>query len=264
MKMSRPVAANTGARVVFVATEGFGKTSCGALADKPVILMTPDELGYLTLFSHGLVPECPVFQPKTWPEVLASIESVARDPEDRKTLVLDAMVGLESLCARWVCQENFAGDWGEKGFQAWGRGTAIVAREFPSILPRLTACARKGLNVLVLGHAKVQTFKNPDGPDFDRYECNVAKDVWGRTKAWAEAVYFGNFQPIIDQNRPDSNIAKAKGKAISQQRLLRCQYSAMADAKNQYGNQPEYTMPDDPQKFADAFWQLTKKKESAQ
>lgn len=252
--MQMPGASHTGSRVVFVATEGYGKTSTGALAEKPVIIMAPDELGYLTLHQHGLVPAVPTMQPKSWLELLACIEHLAKEPHDRKTVVLDAMVGLEALCAWHVCQQEFKGDWGESGFQAYGRGKGIVARTWPAIFPRLTACANRGMNVLVLGHAKVQAFRNPDGADFDRFECNVATEVWGRTKAWAEAVLFGNFRALVDEAKVQSNKAKAKGKAIGQERILRCQYSAMADAKNQYGLGPEYSMPDDPAQFAEAFW----------
>jgi hypothetical protein len=258
-KMVMPVmGAAIGTRSVLVATEGYGKTSCGAMADSPVFICTPDELGYDTLFQRGLVPACPVMKPRSWSEMLAAIEFIAREPGQCKTLVIDAMAGIEALCAAHVCAVNFEGDWGERGFQAWGRGKSIVAREFPAIFPRLTACSRKGVDVLLLGHAKVETFKNPEGADYDRFVCNIAVEPWQKTKAWAEAVLFGNFRAIVDEAKTEKNIAKAKGKAIGQQRIMRCQYSASADAKNQYGLAPEYTMPDNPAQFAVAFWGLIK------
>lgn len=257
MQMPTP-GAKTGRRVVLVATEGYGKTTVGALGDNPVFIVAPNELGYFALYEHGLVPACPVMQPKSWPEVKAAIEFIAREPGDRKTLVLDAMVGLEALCATYICETQYDGDWSKKGFLSYGEGPKVVTREFPSIFPRLSACARKGVDVLILGHAKTQPFSNPEGAAYDRFECNVAKEVWALTKAWAEAVLFGNFRAIVDEARTETNIAKAKGKAIGQQRIMRCQYSALADAKNQFGLAPEYAMPDDPAQFAAAFWGLIK------
>lgn len=258
-KMVMPSAVRTGCRVVFIATEGYGKTTTGALGESPVIVMTPDERGYLTLASRGLVPQMPVMMVRNWPELLASLHSLATEPHDRKTVVLDAMAGMESLLARHVCQTEFDGDWGEKGFQAWGRGKGIVMREWPNIFPRLTAIANKGIDVLILGHARVKRFQAPEGADYDRYECNVGTDeVWARTKAWAEAVLFGNFRPIVEMARPEANTAKARGKAIAHQRIMRCQYSAVADAKNQYGLEAEYAMPDNPQEFAASFWAMVK------
>ncbi len=255
--IERPSPDRHGVRVVYVAVEGFGKTTVGALGPAPLMIIAPEEHGYLTLYSRGLVPELPVMQPRSWPQLLAGIEAVTAEPGEVGTVVLDAIVGFESLCAAWVCQTNFGGDWGERGFAAYGRGSRIVAREWPGLLARLTALSRRGVNVLMLGHARVRRFNAPDGPDYDRYECNVGTDeVWARTKAWGEAVLFGSFRPIVEQDRVEGNVAKAHGKAIAHERILRCQYSAVADAKNQFGLAPEYKLPDDPAACAAAFWAL--------
>lgn len=258
-KMAVPSVTGMGTRVVFVATEGFGKTTVGALGENPVILTMPDERGYYTLLSRGLVPAVPCMQIRSWPELLASVEALAKDPGDRKTAVLDAMAGMESLLAQHVCRLHFNNDWGEKGYAAFGRGAKVVQREWPALLPRLTALANKGVDVLLLGHAKVRRFNSPEGADYDRYECNVGTDeVWARTKAWAEAVLFGNFRSIVETSRPESNVAKAYGKAIAHERIMRCQYSAVADAKNQLGLMAEYAMPDNAEEFARTFWGLVK------
>lgn len=255
--MRMPTVHRAGIRAVLVAVNGYGKTTAAAHGPDPVVVMAPDELGYMTLLSRGLVPAVPVVEPTTWPETLASIDAIADAPQGRKTIVLDALTGFEMLLAAHVCKTQCGGDWGEKGFMAFYRGPAQVAREWPALLMRLTRAAEKGLNVLVIGHAKSTKFKNPDGPDYDRYECACGtEDLWGRTRNWAEAVLFGNFRAIVDTARPEANIAKASGKAIGQERILRCQHSAAADAKNQYGLQPEYVMPDEPQAFAAAFWNL--------
>lgn len=256
-EIKRPSKTKRGVRVVYVAVEGFGKTTTGALGPNPLMIMAPEEQGYLTLHSRSLVPELPMMQPRSWPQLLAGIEQIIGSPSEYETVVLDAMVGLEALCASWVCHTNFGGDWGERGFAAYGRGTRIVAREWPQLLARLSALADRGVNVLVLGHARVKRFNAPDGPDYDRYECNCGSDeVWARTKAWGEAVLFGMFRPIVEQNRPESNIAKAHGKAIAHERIMRCEYSAVADAKNQYGLEAEYRLPDEPRACAAAFWGL--------
>lgn len=257
--MESPGSISAGLRMVLVGVEGIGKTTIGAMADEPVIVMAPDELGYLTLRSRGLVPDVPVMRPSSWDQLIASLDALASDPRGRRTVVLDAMAGMESLLAQDVCKRHFGGDWGERGFAAYGRGAKVVGREWTSLFPRLTTLASRGMDVLLLGHARVRRFNSPDGPDYDRYECNVAtEDVWARTKAWAEAVLFFNFRPIVDQARPEANVAKAHGKAIAHQRIMRCCYSPSADAKNQYGLKDEYAMPDDPAECAAAFWALMK------
>jgi hypothetical protein len=256
-----PTKTKAGCRVVLVAVNGYGKTTVGAFGPKPVFIMTPDERGYITLHDHDLVPTIPVIEPKSWPELIASIESLASDPQGRETMVLDAGAGLEYLLSRHICETRYGSDWSKSGFLAWNEGPREVARVWPMLLARLMTCANRGMNVLILGHAKVSKFTNPDGADFDRYEANFGTaELWNRTRDWAEAVLFGNFRPIVDTARPEANMAKAHGKAVGQQRILRCRYSAGADAKNQYGLEAEYLMPDDPAKFAEAFWGMITRK----
>lgn len=254
--MRVPQAHTAGVRVVFVAVNGFGKTTTGALAENSAGLIAPDEHGYLTLLSRGLVPAIPIMQPTTWPETLASLDAFIANPEGRKVLFLDALTGFAQMLAVHVCKTQFGGDWSKKGFLNFYTGPKQVENEWPAILSRLTRISRAGVHVLFLGHAKVKNFKNPDGPDFDRYECQAEEGVWASTRNWAEACIFGNFRAIVDTARPESNIAKASGKAIGQERIIRAQYSAAADAKNQYGLEPEYVMPNTADEFASAFWNL--------
>lgn len=259
-KMMMPDAIpNAASRTVLVAVPGYGKTSIGAFADRPVMIVMPNELGYITLYRHELVPAVPVMMPRSWSELLACIESIARDPGDRKTLVLDALAGAEALLSSQICAEHFKGEWGEKGFGAFGRGAKIVMREWPAILPRLTACARKGVDVLLLAHSKVKLFSDPAGPNYDRYEIDMGNDeAWSRTRMWSEAVMYGIFQPIVDQARPEANTARAKGKAIAQNRILRTENSPICDAKCQLGLEPVYTMPNSAAECAAAYWALVK------
>jgi hypothetical protein len=257
--MAMAEAGTAGTRTALIATPGWGKTTIGALGEKPVFILTPNEQGYLTLLRRGRVPQLPIIQAKNWLGLLNAVESIAINPQDRKTLVIDALAGTEALCAQHVCETQYGGDWGERGFMAFYRGPAQVGREWPAILPRLAACAAKGMDVLLLGHAKTKRFSNPTGADYDRYEGDVGSDeVWSRIKMWAEAVLFGSNEPIVEQSRPESNVAKARGKAIGHSRILRCEYSAVADAKNTYGLAAEYTMANDPAQCAGEFWGLVK------
>lgn len=246
-----------GARVVLVAVNGFGKTTAGAMMPNPVMILAPQEDGYLTLHKRGLVPSVPMLRVKSWDETLMALDELATNPGDRQTVVCDAIVGFEHLLAHKICHRDFEGDWGERGFRAWNSGPATVAREWPQLLVRLDRCADAGLDVILLGHASIRSFSPPDGPAYDRYECSVTtKEVWARTKDWGEAVLFGTFQATVDQVKTQTNAAKAKGKAVSEKRVLRCRYSAYADAKNQYGLDAVYDVPDDPAQWSKAFHAL--------
>jgi hypothetical protein len=237
-----------GFKVVLCAVEGWGKTSIAARAERPVMLLAPFETGYLTLHTRGLVPEVPHFTMRGWDETIKTIEAIAENPKGARTVVLDALAGYESLCAEYVREVHHKGSLSD--FNAFGRGAANMRREWPSLLAALEACVEHGLNVCVCAHTQVKNFKNPEGPDYDRYTVNVGDEVWQRTKMWAEAVVFGTWRAIVDGRRSGT------GKAIGQLRILRCQYSPLVDAKNQYGLLPEYAVPEGSDVAARAFWEL--------
>jgi hypothetical protein len=86
------------------------------------------------------------------------------------------------------------------------------------------------MSILILGHAKIAPFKNPEGPDYDRYNVDVHHKTWSFTHKWADMVLFANYDVAFgDQNKQK---AKAKGGKL---RTLHCEHSAAFDAKNRHG-----------------------------
>lgn len=246
-----------GVRVVLVAPEGMGKTSIGAHAERPMFICMPDEKGYDTLRKYGLIPESPAMHPRNWIELLQSIEYAAEGDHGRKTLVIDAAIGVERMLIQHIIHKHCEGD--PTKFDAYGRGTKFLSIEWPAIFGELNAAAARGMDVLILSHAKAAKYSPPDGSAYDRYTSNILYvELWAALKAWAQAVLFYTTRAIVDTARPETNVAKAKGKAIAGERILRCTLTPVAEAKNQWGLDPEYTMPDDPKEAADIFWNLTK------
>lgn len=221
-------------RLIVNAVEGFGKTTIGAFAPDPVIFMARGESGYDTLLSAGLVPAVPAEEVSTWSELIGWIGELIKDTQGRKTLVLDAIGGFERLCHEHVCERDFNGDWGECGFASYQRGYEIALVDWLGLLGRLDSLHQKGLAIVLLGHCRVQTFKNPLGVDFDRYVSDTHHKTWGITHKWADAVLFGNFLTIIDGEEKAKR--QGKGKAIGgTDRVLYTERRDAFDAKNRTG-----------------------------
>jgi len=230
-------------RIVLNAVEGWGKTTVAAHAENPVILQMRGESGYDTLLSAGLVPSVPVIDISGFEELVATVDALAAKPEDRRTLTIDAMGGAERLCHERVCLRDYNNDWGEKGFMGFRRGAETSVSDWIRLLAALDRANEAGLAILLLSHAKVVTFKNPEGPDFDRYAADVDTRTWSPTHRWADAVLFGKFVTIVESQKRGN--AKAKGIGGTD-RIVYTERRDAYDAKNRYAMDPElWIKPDE-------------------
>ena len=174
-----------------------------------------------------------------------------------KTLVIDTVGGLEQLCAEYICTKQFRGDWGEKGFSGFGRGWESCVPEWRNLINLLDRIRiKQGMQVLMLGHSQVKTFKNPEGPDYDRYVPELHHKIWAATSKWADLVLFGNFFVEVQEDG-----LKHKGKG-GQLRYLYPISTAAYEAKNRHGLTDEIPMGAGGQEaYANLITAITKAKE---
>jgi hypothetical protein len=188
----------------------------------------------------GAVPsDLPVLPtPQSWEDVLGILDSLLDDEHAYRVLGIDTIGGCERLCHEHVCQRHFKGDWGERGFAGYMRGYEVSLAEWREYLGRLDGLRdQRGVTVILLGHTRVKQWKNPEGPDYDRYTVDVHDKTWALTHKWADAVLLANYYVEVEQ---DSG-KRAKGRG-GQQRFLYTEYSAAYDAKNRLGLPSEISM----------------------
>lgn len=221
-------------RVAFHAVEGFGKTSFAAQAPAPLFLMARGETGLTTLIEAGQLPETPHIPEEisSWTELLRILEALRTQEHPHKTIVLDTLNGFERLCHEHVCEVSFGGDWTERGFASYGKGADVAIPEWILMLTLLDKLrAERRCSIITLAHTKVKTFRNPDGPDYDRYTVDLNDKTWGVTHKWADMVLFGNF---ITEAIKEKGAMRAKGKG-GRERVIYTTRSAAFDAKNRHG-----------------------------
>jgi hypothetical protein len=213
--------------------EGTGKTSLGCAAARPVYLMTRGETGLLTLIDSGRVPETPHFpELMTWTDLLAAIEVLTVEPHDYRTVVLDTLNGAERLCHEHVCGRDYEGRWGRDGFASYMTGYDVSLADWRLFLDALDRLReQRRMAILALCHTRISTYKNPEGPDFDRFTPDLHPKTWGLTHKWADFVLFLNFTVHVDAGK---NQGKAKGKGGTR-RTFYTQRTATYDAKNRHG-----------------------------
>lgn len=231
-------------RIVYYAVEGFGKTTFGMGAPNPVVLAARDEKGTQRLLDAGLVDPAPVIDIGSWPELLDTLDALATQGHDRKTIVIDSLSAYERLCHEEVIKRDFRGDPGDGGFLGFGRGPKVALTEWTRMLQKLDVLNAKGMMIVLLGHSYIEKFKNPTGTDFDRFSCKIDPLAWSMVKAWADCVWFGNFLTVTQQV---NKLAKAKGIGGTD-RVVYTQRRDSHDAKPGYDMPPEIVLGDDPRK----------------
>lgn len=222
--------------------EGVGKTTIGAYAPKPAILMAGSETGYRTLFNYDRAPKCPCMQLESWTDTLTTLQDLEGEAgAPFETIVLDAFGGFERQCHWHVCQGKYGGDWGEKGFEAYQRGYKESVGEWEKLLASCNRIrTRHNAMILLLSHTTVRLFNNPNGSDFSRYEPDVDRRTWSRTHRWSDAVFFLTFHTYTEEDK-----GKHKGKGGTE-RILYTERRDPWDAKNRFGMKPDIDMPNDP------------------
>lgn len=230
-------------RVIVYAVEGWGKSTLGAFAPNPLILMARGETGFVTLRQAGRVPDCDCVELTRWIDTLVLLDELAVQPSGHRTIVMDAMGGFERLCHEYVCDRDFRGDWGEKGFGAFQKGFDVSVAEWLKLLQRLDQIRQtQGVGIIVLAHSKVRPFKNPMGPDYDHFIADTHEKTWGVTHKWADAVLFGQFMTVTKEDQKTRRIKAIGGT----ERVLYTQHTDMYDAKNRHGMPERLSVPDDP------------------
>jgi hypothetical protein len=229
-------------RVLFMAVEGFGKTSLAAFAPGAVILQARGETGYQTLVDAGRVPMVPTALVESWDALLGVLDALIAEPGEARLVALDALGGFERLCHEHVCNRDFKGDWGEKGFSSFHKGYDLAVTDWLGLLNRLDRLNEKGIAILLLSHVQVKSFKNPAGSDFDRYEAACHAKTAAVTYKWADASLFGQFLTITDKQG-----GRTKGIGGTD-RVVYTERRDAFDSKNRFGMPEQIDIPADPSK----------------
>lgn len=237
-------------RIALHATEGWGKTSFAAQIPGVLFLQTRGETGLETLIDAGQLPGVPHLpEIVAFPELLGAIDMLTEEEHPYKAVAIDVINGAERLCHEEVCRREFSSDWTDKGFLGYMRGFEVSLADWTDLLVRLDKLRSvRKLGIVLLCHTKVATFKNPEGPDYDRYQPDMHAKTWALTHKWADMVLFGNFETFVTGGTAGTDTKQGrKGKGTGGNlRMLYTERTAAYDAKNRVGLPAEIEMGTSP------------------
>lgn len=209
-------------RLVIMGVDGVGKSTFAADAPAPIFLGVEDGNDHLD------VARFPT--PESWQDILDAIRTLTADAHEYRTLAVDTLDWVEPHVWKHVCDaaglsniEEIGGGYG-KGYVA----ALDLWRVFLAALERLQAA--KKMHVLLIAHTLVKPFRNPEGPDYERYILKLHQGAAGLCREWAKGVYFAKYETFAEKDRTK----RIKGVSTGA-RLLYTQWSAAYDAKDRYG-----------------------------
>lgn len=212
-------------KAVIYGPEGIGKSTLVSNAPNPLYIDTEDGTSRMNVRR---------VRPKSWDELIAIIEEVAKTPGLCETLIIDTADWAEMMCIQDICTKYKVS--GLESF-GYGKGYTYVGEEMTRMLAACDKAVAAGMNVVIIAHAKMRKQELPDEQGaFDRWELKVSKQSAPLLKEWPDLLLFLTYKTMVVTT--ESNSKKATGG----KRVMKTSHSPVWDAKNRFGLPDEMDM----------------------
>lgn len=135
-------------------------------------------------------------QPTSWAMLLDEVAEVRRGTSCG-TLVIDTADWAERLAIDAVCAKAKVD--GLEGF-GYGKGYTYLKEEFGKLLDALEEVLNTGHNVLILAHASITKFEQPDAAgSYDRWTMKTTKQVEPLIREWCDMLLFVNYRTVVER-----------------------------------------------------------------
>jgi hypothetical protein len=223
-------------RVLLMGTPGIGKTTFCSQAPKPIFLQTEDGADVLGAARFPLAT--------SFAAVMADLTTLATEPHDYQTVVIDSLDPLEVLIHAQVNSEHTEKD------LAYGKGVLFANDKWREVLDALTYLRdEKHMISILVAHTQIKRFDNPETDSYDRYIPRLNEKTAGIISAWADAHLFAAYKIFTKETEVGFNKDVRRGVGAGERVLYTSERPAYL-AKNRY-NLP-HELPMNWQAFSDA------------
>lgn len=200
---------------------GEGKTTLAAQFPNPIFIITHGETGIDSAKKAGVAnKDIPVIRlPELYKNgeipdgighpgyelCISTLDSMAAGGHDRRTIVTDTLSGFEKINEQHCASLEFKGDMqgrGQDEWNAWAAGPRRAESYWLSeFIPACLSCIEAGFNVVLLAHCKIATIKNPNGPDYQKYQPDLADRIFNSTAKSLQYIMFLGKQPEFETDK---------------------------------------------------------------
>lgn len=156
--------------ITILGDAGTGKSSLAATFPNPIFIRAEDGLGRI----HGDIEKPDAFPPTTeagqlWDQLMA----LAKEEHEYDTLVIDSVTKLEELFIREILEKDTRAKGINQALGGYGNGPAAVAAQHGRVRKAAGVLNAKGMAVVFIAHADLETMRLPDADDYQRYSLRL-------------------------------------------------------------------------------------------
>jgi hypothetical protein len=200
---------------------GEGKTTLAAQFPNPIFIITHGETGIDSAKKAGVADkDIPVVRlPELYKNgeipdgsghpghelCISTLNSMSVGGHDRRTIVVDTLSGFEKINEQHCASLEFKGDMqgrNQDEWNAWAAGPRRAESYWLSeFIPACLACVENNFNVVLLAHCKTATIKNPNGPDYQKYQPDLVDRIFNSTAKSLQYILFLGKQPEFETDK---------------------------------------------------------------
>ena len=168
---------------------------------------------------------------KNWENLIETMRDLYKNATEYhkngiKTIVFDSVDAIENeLLIPFILKNSRAKTLAE---MEWGKGYELENRTFTEFLQMCEALKSVGYNIVYVVHSTQKEINPPDNQPYSHYELKLNKKLSATLKENVDMLLFFNFQILVCSDKGGN-----KGKAV--ERVMICNHTAYADAKNRFG-----------------------------
>lgn len=217
-------------RLLVYGPEGIGKSSFAASAPKPLIISTETGLGEI---------DCDSVECDSFAAVMEVITELAKDQQGYQSVAIDTLDWTERQIWQGIC-DHYGKPTMELSAGGYGKAfTEAISQWWAPMLSGLNALRQQGMCVILLAHAKVEKFEDPENPTYDRWSPRLHKLATALICEWVDATLFATRRMYVDEKEGSGKMVAKPIGGSGGDRILRCIGGPACVAKNRYG------MPDE-------------------
>ena len=188
-------------RVMLYGTHGIGKSTFAAGSEKPVFVQTEDGLGEIDCDKFPLA--------ETFEQVIKTLSELYTEMHPYRTVVVDSLDWLERLIWADVCKKRMVESIEDIGY---AKGYVFALTQWREFLDGLTALRNeRGMTSVLIAHAKIEKFENPETETYDRYVPRLHKLASAIVQEWCDEILFATYRVHVKQTEEGFNRKRTQG-----------------------------------------------------
>lgn len=218
-------------RVLMYGVHGVGKSTFGAMAEKPIFITTEEGTNDI---------ECDRFPLATkYNNVLDALSALYSEQHEYETVVIDSLDWLERLIFAEICSKRSIESIEDIGY---GKGYIFALAQWREILDGLDALRKdRNMQVILIAHAAIEKFANPETDTYDRYSPRLQKHASALVQEWCDEVLFATYRVHTKTSNEGFDRKRTQGIGTGE-RIVRTTERPAHVAKNRLNLPDEFSL----------------------